>query len=152
MKAKYINPLIGSTKQILSNWISEENIVMGKPVLKKSPQKFNDVLINIGITGNIKGQAIFGFKYNTFYNIAGKMMMTEVNELNEMSKSAIGELTNMIMGNTSTAFSNQNIITDITTPVIYEGQINMSSSLQFLCIPFKINNNLLEVFLTLEEN
>ena len=152
MKAKYINPLIGSSKTVLENWINNKDILIGKPKLKKSPQKFNDILVNIGITGDIKGQVIFGFKYSTFFNIAGKMMMSNIKEVNEMSKSAVGELVNMIMGHTSTSFSNNNVITDITTPVIYEGKIDMTSSLQFLCIPFEIEDSLLEIFLTLEES
>jgi chemotaxis protein CheX len=150
MNVEYINPIIKSIREVLGNWVSENAIVVGKPSLKSSPQEFNDFLVNIGITGDLKGQAILGFKKSTALDLAGKMMMTELSEVDEIAKSAIGELGNMVMGRTSIELANKDITIDITTPVIMEGNVNMSSKIQFLCIPFSINNNNLETFLVLE--
>ena len=56
------------------------------------------------------------------------MMGMQVVELDEMAKSAICELSNMILGNSATAFSENKIIVDITPPSLLIGKdINVST-------------------------
>jgi len=65
-----------------------------------------------------------------------------VKELDDLSKSAIGELCNMILGNTSTLFSQQKMFVDITPPTILTGN-NIEVTLQnpvTLSVPLVFNN------------
>jgi chemotaxis protein CheX len=70
------------------------------------------------------------------------MFGMEVNALEEMAKSAIAELGNMIMGNVSTEFYNNGIKIDITPPTVLVGNdIAVSTkSLKTICIPILIEN------------
>lgn len=45
-----------------------------------------------------------------------------VNELDDIAKSAISELCNMIMGNTATLYTQQNIRVNITPPTVLTGE------------------------------
>jgi chemotaxis protein CheX len=70
------------------------------------------------------------------------MFGMEVLALDEMSKSAIAELGNMIMGNVSTEFYNEGIKIDITPPTVLVGSdINISTKgIQTVCVPIEIEN------------
>ncbi|WP_372997506.1 chemotaxis protein CheX [Lutispora sp.] len=62
-----------------------------------------------------------------------------VEELNEISKSAISEMGNMIMGNASTILAERNINIDITPPSLLTGeQIEISSKVSTIVIPLEI--------------
>lgn len=124
-------------------------------------QKTNDVIIKhkevvgsgviviLGIVGTIKGNVVYTFNMEAAKQIASVMMMgMPVDEFDDMAKSAISELTNMLTANAATAFSNMGITIDISTPTMLEGEnisIKMGSD-EVQCIqltadeiPFKIN-------------
>ncbi|MFW6007789.1 MAG: chemotaxis protein CheX [archaeon] len=150
MKAEYINPIINAVLNVSKNFVGD-TITVGKPFIKESPQHFNNLIINIGITGNFKGQSILSFNEETIYEIAGKMMMTEINQIDEMVKSAINEYSNMIMGNAATNFSQINKIFNISSPMIIEGNMKISSNNKFLGIPFCVGNKCFDFYISIEE-
>jgi len=60
-----------------------------------------------------------------------------ITELDEIAKSAIAELCNMILGYTATLFSREKIVVDITPPTIMSGD-NIQFSIPntvVVCIP-----------------
>lgn len=131
----HINPFLMASTNILKN-MCKIDASIGKPFIK-SPAFFADTLIIlIGFTGEMKGQAMIAFEKRVACDIASRMIMMPVTELDEMSKSAIGELGNMIMGNTATIFSTKGIAIDITPPTIGNGTISFTNNYaQNLCIP-----------------
>ena len=138
MKAEYINPFIQGTESTITMVCGEET-KLGKVGLKNPP--FNEVLtVTIEIVGDLKGYAIFGMELNTAYAIASKMMMgMPVNALDDMSKSALCGLCNMISGSVATVFSGIGKIIDIRPPQMVEGGIAVSVP-QLICMPININN------------
>jgi chemotaxis protein CheX len=111
--------------------------------VKNSTFIAESVVIIIGIAGEFKGQVFFSMDESTACKIASTMMFgMEVNELDEMTKSAIAELGNMIMGNVSTEFYNDGVRIDITPPTILVGKdISFSTKgLKTLCIPLELDN------------
>jgi len=129
MKVEYINPFIKASKEVFKMTMNLD-LEIGRPYVKKTPFALKDVVLVVGITGEVKGQVIINFEMDIAKKIASKMMMgMEVNKLDEMSKSAISELGNMIMGNTATLIANQGISIDITPPTLMIGkEINLSFS------------------------
>ena len=90
----------------------------------------------------MKGQVIIAFNKTVACDIASKMMMMPVTELDEMAKSAIGELGNMIMGNTATIFSTKGIGIDITPPTVGNGTMVFSNNFATnICVPFTYDND-----------
>jgi len=156
VNVKYINPFIKATQSVLKN-ACQEDTSLGKLFLKQSPYSSNRVAIIIGITGHIKGQVIFSIGEETACYIASKMMMgMPVNDLDEMAKSAISELTNMILGNTATMFYNDGVLIDITPPSFLMGQnmqISTNKNSQTICIPLILQNGQnFEIDVSLQEN
>ncbi|MEN6313563.1 MAG: chemotaxis protein CheX [Clostridiaceae bacterium] len=140
MNIEYINPFIEASQTVLKQIASLE-AKLGKVYLKTSPYKSEDIIILVGLTGKMRGQAIFSMSRDFGMKIASCMMMgMQVTEFDEISKSAISELANMIMGNAATLLYNRGINIDITPPSLLMGE-NMqitSSKMKTICIPLLI--------------
>lgn len=137
MKVEYINPFINVASSLLTMMCSIK-VERGNVFLKASPFAANHVVIIVGLAGTFKGQVYFSIDEKTACGIASKMMMgMEVPFLDEMAKSAIAELGNMILGNVCTEFSNQGIILDITPPTVMVGQDMQISTkgVETFCVP-----------------
>lgn len=140
MKAEYINPFIEASQSVIK-MLSGKEVVVGKPFLKTSPYFFNNIIIVIGVVGEVKGQIYFEMTVETAKNIASAMMGgMAVDELDELSKSAISELGNMIMGNVGTVFFNNKITIDITPPTLLAGNIEMSNKMPTIVVPLVIDD------------
>jgi len=122
MNIAYINPLIEASMRVIKQ-TTGFNTSVGKINITKSPYKNNNVVVIIGLTGEIKGNAVLCFKRELACKIVSAMMGGyPVNELDDIAKSAISELCNMIMGNTATLYTQQNIRVNITPPTVLTGE------------------------------
>lgn len=145
MNADYINPFVQGSQNIL-NILCHERITLGNLFIKKPPYLCEEVSIVIGIIGEVTGNVIYNFKKQTACNIASKMMRGAiVEELDDISKSAISELTNMISGNVATVFSGKGINIDITTPKLFLYAKDTSFDFikedsKFICVPLVFAN------------
>lgn len=140
---EYINPFIGAAQKLLKD-VCQLETKLQKPYLKEAVYEGDVLVIIIGITGDIKGQVILSFNVNTACMISSKMMMgMPVDELNDMAKSAISELANMILGNAATLLSQKGLAVDITPPSLCLGKdlmISVNNS-KNICVPLKFDND-----------
>lgn len=137
MNVEYINPFIEASQLVLKSAANIETS-LGKVYLKASPYPSDAVVIIIGLMGKLRGQVIFSMNKTVACKIASSMMMDmPVNELDEVSKSAISEATNMILGNAATILFSKGIKVDITTPSIMMGDNMLISipKMTTVCIP-----------------
>lgn len=128
-------------KQIAGVELSRDNVYK-----KESPYSNYKIAIIFGLTGDTKGQIIFNLSEEAVLYIASLMMGgMEVSEIDDITKSAISELGNMILGNTSTILYNKSIFMDISVPSFLIGEnIKISSStnkIEIICIPFNIDQD-----------
>lgn len=141
MNADHINPFVSVSCDILKQ-VCNIDANRGQIYIKKAPIQSERVTILVGLAGEIRGQVFFNMEEGVACSIASAMMMgMPVPKLDEMSKSAIAELGNMILGNTATVFSNNGINIDITTPTVIVGS-NISittKASQTICIPIEFN-------------
>lgn len=134
INADHINVFLMATSKILQDMCGY-NPKIGKPSVKSCEFKDDTVVIMIGVTGEMKGQVMLAFEDSVACDIAGKMMMMPVEQLDEISTSAICELGNMIMGNASTVFSVEGIGIDITPPTMCKGNVSFQGAVANLSIP-----------------
>lgn len=135
MNAEHINPFLIASTKILKDMCFVDSKI-GKPYIKNTEFTEDTLVILIGITGEIRGQVMIAFSNEVACNIASKMIMMPVSQLDELSNSAICELGNMILGNTATIFSTQGIEIDITPPTLCMGNVSFSNNYtQNICIP-----------------
>lgn len=141
INADHINPFLMASTRILKEMCFIDAKV-GRPYIK-NPAFFEDTLIIlIGFTGEMKGQAMIAFEHNIACEIASKMIMMPITVMDDLAKSAISELGNMIMGNTATIFSTKGIAIDITPPAVGNGTVSFSTNFaQNICIPLEYDNN-----------
>jgi chemotaxis protein CheX len=141
MNIDYINPFIEASQSVLK-LMTGIDVKLGKVYLKNSPYKGDNIVIIVGMTGKIRGQAVFAMSKATGIALASKMMGGyQLTELDEIAKSAIAELTNMILGNTATLLYNGGVGIDITPPSLVMGDnIQISSSkTKTICVPLLLN-------------
>ena len=146
MNAEHINPFVQGAQNILS-MVCGETTSLGKLGTRKQPYQSEEVAIKIGIVGQITGSVVFTMKNELACYIASKMMMgMPVEQLDDMSISAISELTNMISGNVATLFSSNEVLIDITppqfmkTPTVADFSFIPNNTL-IVCIPLQFGNN-----------
>lgn len=153
MKVEYINPIIDAVIAVGRNFFSND-IERGEPFIKSTSQHFDNLIINIGITGDLKGQCILSFTDETIKEVAGAMMGgMKIDKIDEMVKSAISEFSNIIMGNAATNFAKLNKQINISSPITIQGNMDISSELKFLGLPFWINkDNNFDIFFAAKED
>lgn len=137
MKVEYINPFIKATTEVFKTMLNAD-LTTGKPYIKASPYVAGTLMIMVGITGEIRGQATISMNESLAKNVASVMMMgMPVDDLDELSKSALSELANMIMGNSATLLFNAGVNIDITPPTLMMGDnVQVSSgSMRTISIP-----------------
>jgi chemotaxis protein CheX len=152
MNIGYINPFIEASQTVFRQIASME-AKLGKVYLKTSPYRSEDIVIMVGLTGKIRGQANFSMRKDFGLKLASNMMMgMPVTELDDMSKSAIAELANMIMGNAATILYNRGIHIDITPPSLVTGEnIQISQSrMTTICVPLLVGDETVELDISTE--
>ncbi len=118
MKAEYINPFLESARIVIEQVV---NIRPATGQLGIKDVKFVDdyIWIQIGMTGQMTGDIVFGLSEDVALRLISAMMGGfQISELDEIGKSAISELGNMISGNASTMLFNQGVKVDITPPKV----------------------------------
>lgn len=151
---KYINPFLQASLTIL-DMLGIKGGKVGKPNLAKLEFEETTFLIQVGVTGEMKGQVFFEVKEDKAKHIASVMMMgMPVETLDPMACSALGELGNMILGNTATLFSTMGIIFDITPPMsMYGKKLRITTDVPAISIPIMLDDSeLMRLYICVEEN
>ncbi|MFP4979033.1 chemotaxis protein CheX [Paenibacillus sp. CN-4] len=122
MKAEVINPFLESARIVIEQVI-QVSPSTGNLGIKDIELIDNHVWIQVGMTGQLSGNIVFGLAEAVALRMVSAMMGGYViTEMDEMGKSAISELGNMISGNASTILSNQGVSVDITPPTVMKSE------------------------------
>lgn len=148
MDVNHVNPFIQSFASVMPS-MGFATVTKGKLSIKEQELVKTGVIIIVGIVGSIKGNVVYTIDFEDAKKIASTMMMgMPVEELDEMSKSALSEMANMLTANAATVFYSQGILIDISTPTLLYGtdvDVKMSShqviGIQMIAddIPVEIN-------------
>ncbi|WP_054958170.1 chemotaxis protein CheX [Paenibacillus dakarensis] len=118
MKAEVINPFLESARRVIEQVI-QVSPSTGNLGVKEISLIDNHIWIQIGMTGQMNGDIVFGLQEQVALRMVSVMMGGYVlTEMDEMGQSAISELGNMISGNASTILFNQGVSVDITPPKV----------------------------------
>ncbi len=80
-----------------------------------------DVFVEIELTGELSGKAVFGFSKELALYLVNTMTMMELTEIDELVQSALCELTNISCGNAASELAQRRISCDIRPPVTCDG-------------------------------
>ncbi len=140
MNSKYVNPFISACIDVLK--VTTGRVYdMNAPKVCTKPVITDHIVISLGITGEITGQTFITMEDDVAKKIASDMMMgMPVNEIDDMAKSALSELGNMVIGNAATLLFNNGIVVDITTPNLIIGNNIEITSIKTETIAIPIEN------------
>ena len=142
MNVEYINPFIEASRTVIKT-VANIDVSLGKVYLKASTYTSETIVVIVGIMGGLRGQVMFSMDKPVSLKIASAMMMgMTITELDEMSKSAIAESANMILGNAATILYGKGIKIEITPPSLMMGDnIQISTpKMTTLCIPLNLSS------------
>ena len=153
MDVRYVNPFIDSFINVMPQ-LGFGDIKKGSVSVKGKNLTGSGVIIIVGIVGQIKGNVVYNIALEDAKKIASTMMMgMPVTALDEMSQSALSELSNMLTASAATSFSDLGITIDISTPTLLHGDnisVKMSSN-QVLCVQLFADNNPIDINIAFEQ-
>ena len=103
-------------------------------------------------TGEVSGLIFLGFSKEVACKVAGRMIQFEINEIDDLARSALAELGNMIMGNTATIFSQEKIMVDITPPTIAKGNMKFDTKeVEHILVPIILGGSTIEMHIAIRK-
>lgn len=152
MRVEYIEPFVAAAMNILE---SELGIQVERGSLRADGSYFTtkEVSVLIGITGEVEGNVVYGVHRSVALDIAGKMMGQPQKQLDDLAKSAIAELGNIITGHASAIFEKNKIACAISPPslIIGKGTRIQTAGIPRLIIPLDIGFGEIEIGVSLRE-
>lgn len=152
MDVKLINPFLSAVMGIMPQ-VGFSQVQRKGISLHKETIQADGVVMTLGIIGERKGNVVYNLDIEDTKKVASTMMMgMPVEEIDDMAKSALSELSNMITANSSINFSNIGIVLDISVPTFLYGKqisVNMKKD-EVICIDFDIDGILMKVFVAID--
>lgn len=130
-----------------------QNVTQKRITVKTKKIVASGVVVTLGIVGDKKGNVVYTIDKDGAKNIASIMMMgMPVDELDDMAKSALSELSNMLTANAGINFSNNGITVDISVPTLmYGNEIELSMNKnEIICVEFDVDGIKFEISIALE--
>lgn len=153
MNVKYMDPFIASFSSVMPQ-LGFENIRTGEIIDKEKEVVGTGVIVILGIVGELRGNVVYNIDIETAKQIASTMMMgMPIEEFDDMAKSALSELTNMLTATAATAFSDMGVTVDISTPTMLQGEnmaVKMSAS-HIMCVTMFADDMPIEINVSFEK-
>ena len=97
------------------------HIFSGEPEQKRSLYLSNEVTVLISLVGDVSGQAIYGMNVATAQAFISRILGHDIDEFDELARSGIGELANVIAGQASSRLAHLGLRMDISIPMLLLG-------------------------------
>lgn len=152
MRIEYINPFVEAAFDIL-NEILKTSVKRGQLYLKKLGESMKGVAVVIGVTGQVNGRLVFDMTEQTAIALTSKLNGEDFQDFNDMARSTIGEIANMITGRTVTKLDKEGLAFHFTPPTIITGtglQI-YEADMEALIIPIDTSMGIVEINIAFKE-
>lgn len=122
MDASYVNAFVQGAQRVFAT-VCQETPTVGKIFVKTNPYTASEVTVSVSIIGAFEGDVVYNMLETTGCAIVSRMMMgMPVPTLqDDMAKSALSELANIVSGNVATIFAGKEIVVDIKPPQLRFG-------------------------------
>ncbi|MDR3588335.1 MAG: chemotaxis protein CheX [Negativicutes bacterium] len=118
MDAQLVNPFLAALSAILPQ-LGFKNVVRGKVFTHAQFVEAQGVTVNVAMTNQISGNVVFNMTEEAAKGLSSTIMMgMAVTSLDDMAKSAICEMVNMVASNAVSALSKNGIAVKLEPPVI----------------------------------
>lgn len=141
MDVKLLRPFVESINEVMPQ-LGFSSVVLKSTDVKGKKMQVSGVVITIGIVGDKKGNVVYNIDLAGAKQIASTMMMgMPVEEFDDMAKSAISELSNMLTANATIKLADMGFSVDISVPALMYGEdieVNVNVDKVF-CVNFDID-------------
>lgn len=152
MDASYVNAFVQGAQRVFAT-VCQETPTLGQIFVKTKPYSAAEVTVSVAITGAFFGEVVYSMKETAGHFIVSRMMMgMPVSSLqDDMAKSAVSELANIISGNVATIFAGKDVGIDIKPPQLRfnasESDFPMTEKIsKVVCVPLRFKDgHVLEV-------
>ncbi|MDH5543077.1 MAG: chemotaxis protein CheX [Nitrospinota bacterium] len=139
--AEMVNAFLGGTINVLKT-MCQTVPVSGKASLKTEREPGGDISGAIPLTGDKRGIVVLSFSKEAIITIVSRMLYEEKSEIDAEVKDAVGEITNMIAGDSRKNLEALGMKLEAGIPEIFlngSGNIysNISESAKTVAIPLK---------------
>ena len=134
-------PFIQATIHVLSTMASITPVA-GAPYAKKNDMAQGDVSAIVGITGDMSGTISVTFTKKCAIALVRGMLGDDIQDIVQDTKDAVGEITNMISGQTRSGLTEIGLNFQGSTPSVIMGDNHTISHItkgQVIAIPFSSN-------------
>ncbi len=153
MRVEYINPFVEAAFNVMSEVLAGSEVKRGELFLKSTTQPVMGVAAIVGLAGSVEGRVLFDMTRETAVAVASAMNGEEMEGLDEMTKSTITELANMITAQAVTKLYENDFQFDLTPPAIITGD-NMEVSnpnVEALIVPMELPQGKIEINVAVRE-
>jgi len=129
---------VKATKDILSTMACLE-ARPGTPFVKKRPMAMGEISAIVGVTGEKRGTISVSFTIECATALVRGMLGDDIHDLETDMQDAVGEVVNMVSGQTRSILAEQGMLLHGSTPSIIAGKehtIRHMSSSQPMALPF----------------
>ncbi len=156
MKAVYLNPFVESVVSIMEHMLYETPM-RGKAFVRTAVDSTDGdcIAIIIGVTGGLSGQVALVLPKDCAKQIAAKLLREErMHEFDDIARSALGEIANMITAHATIGLSDAGCVCDITPPTVIAGNsvaMKMPENIKTIVIPLQLSMGSIDLNVSLEE-
>ena len=153
MNVAYVNPFIETTLAVFRDFVGI-HVNPGKPFLFNSAASLitYDISGIIGLAGEVLGVVIISFPKMVALKTVSTIIKTETKIFDDTVVDSIGELINIIAGNTKKLLEEKKII--ISLPSIVKGynhKLAWITGVPVVCIPFECDYGSFYLFVSLKD-
>ncbi|MEN8904953.1 MAG: chemotaxis protein CheX [Clostridiales bacterium] len=151
MDVNNINPFLKAFESILIQ-LGANSVKKSSLKLKKNMTTNKDVTTFVGLVGSVRGNISYSFTSKTAIGLASLLMGMELDSLDEIARSSIAELSNMITGNAVSILEGKGRKIDITTPTVVLGEdmYFVLGTVDTIAVEFETQYGIVEVNFGLE--
>jgi chemotaxis protein CheX len=147
-QGKIVGAIREATDEVFSTMLGLE-ITAGEPYRQSSkPEPVSGVVALIGLTGQWVGTGSIACSAEFACKISGHLLMTEYKSVDQEVLDAVGEVTNMIIGNVKNALEDEAGPMGMSIPVVVFGDHFIASNtntVDWVVVPFTSNGGRMEV-------
>jgi chemotaxis protein CheX len=154
MRVEYINPFVEATFNVLKEVLNTD-VKRGELYLKSTTMAIQGVAALVGLAGDVEGRVLFDMTRETALEVAGAMNGQKFTQLDELAKSTIQELANMITAQAVTKLHDLGFKFDLTPPALFTGEnmeVSNNLKVEALIVPMQLGpHGKLEVNVAIRE-
>jgi chemotaxis protein CheX len=153
VNAEVVNKFLNATSTVLSEYFNVEIKETGGLTMVTGSDALDPITVILGITGDLEGQFLLAYSKDTALGIARSMMgNSDYPEFDDMCKSALAELGNMIGGMTSTGLAEMGYFCNLSPPSVVtteQGTISLGMP-TMICLPITTGQGAVRVCIGLK--